>query len=81
MVDGDTVAIHITRLQLNRDWAISTDTLSKHGLSCGGECVVKNIRRELVKLTTELQFRCFSTVTCRSACTQYEEQECLDGLH
>jgi acetamidase/formamidase len=25
---GDTVAIHITRLRLNRDWAISTDTLS-----------------------------------------------------
>jgi amidase len=25
---GDTVAIHVTRLRLNRDWAISTDTLS-----------------------------------------------------
>ena len=25
---GDTVAVHINRLRLNRDWAISTDTLS-----------------------------------------------------
>jgi amidase len=25
---GDTVAVHLTRLRLNRDWAISTDTLS-----------------------------------------------------
>lgn len=25
---GDTIAVHLTRLRLNRDWAISTDTLS-----------------------------------------------------
>ena len=25
---GETVAVHVTRLRLNRDWAISTDTLS-----------------------------------------------------
>jgi amidase len=25
---GDTVAVHVTRLRLNRDWAISTDSLS-----------------------------------------------------
>lgn len=27
-VPGDTVAVHLTRLSLNRGWAISTDTLS-----------------------------------------------------
>lgn len=27
-VPGDTVAVHLIRLRLNRDWAISTDTLS-----------------------------------------------------
>jgi acetamidase/formamidase len=30
---GDTVAIHITRLQLNRDWAVSTDTLSNRAVT------------------------------------------------
>jgi amidase len=30
---GDTVAIHVTRLRLNRDWAISTDTLSNRAIT------------------------------------------------
>ncbi len=30
---GDTVAVHLTRLRLNRDWAISTDTLSNFAMT------------------------------------------------
>ena len=30
---GDTVAVHLTRLRLNRDWAISSDTLSNSAMT------------------------------------------------
>lgn len=30
---GDTVAIHLTRLRLNRDWAVGTDTLSNRAIT------------------------------------------------
>jgi acetamidase/formamidase len=30
---GDTVAVHLTRLRLNRGWAISTDTLSSRAMT------------------------------------------------
>jgi acetamidase/formamidase len=45
---GDTVAVHVTRLRLNRDWAISTDSLSN--LAMTPELVARmRFQRQLVR--------------------------------
>ena len=51
---GDTVAIHVTQLRLNRDWAISTDTLSN--LAITPELAARmNGRGQLVRWRLDLQ--------------------------
>jgi amidase len=51
---GDTVAVHITRLRLNRGWAISTDTLSN--LAITPELGARmNGRGQLVRWRLDLQ--------------------------
>jgi acetamidase/formamidase len=53
---GDTVAIHVTRLRLNRDWAISTDTLSN--LAITPELAARmNRQGQLVRWRLDLQRR------------------------
>jgi amidase len=42
VVPGDTVAIHIVRLKLNRDWAISDDDLARSAVSPGLAVAMKD---------------------------------------
>ena len=51
---GDTVAIYITRLRLNRDWAISTDTLSNLAIT-PALAARMNGRGQLVRWRLDLQ--------------------------
>ena len=51
---GDTVAIHVTRLRLNRDWAISTDTLSNLAIT-PALAARMNGRGQLVRWRLDLQ--------------------------
>jgi amidase len=45
---GDTVAIRLTRLRLNRDWAITTDTLSDVVMTAD-RAARMNVQRQLVR--------------------------------
>ena len=51
---GDTVAIHMTRLRLNREWAISTDTLSNLAITPALGARM-NGRGQLVRWRLDLQ--------------------------
>jgi acetamidase/formamidase len=51
---GDTVAIRITRLRLNRDWAISTDTISNRAVT-PALAVRMNDRGQFVRWRLDLQ--------------------------
>jgi amidase len=51
---GDTVAIHVIRLRLNRDWAISTDTLSNLAIT-PALAARMNRRGQLVRWRLDLQ--------------------------
>jgi amidase len=51
---GDTVAVHINRLRLNRDWAISTDTLSSLAIT-PALAARMNGRGQLVRWRLDLQ--------------------------
>jgi acetamidase/formamidase len=44
---GDTLAVHFTRLRLNRDWAISDDGIVSRGMDSGLAVKMKDVSKQV----------------------------------